>query len=469
MRAIDAHQTLGDDAVERSHQIERIDPDVQHAADHIEHAVGVHGGEHQMAGERGLDRDLRGFAVANFADHDLVGIMAQDGTQAAREGQAALFVDGNLDDAAQLIFDRIFDRDDLVAAGIHFGQRGVQRGGLARPRGAGHEQHAVRQARQAAQTRDGGRIETQRFKAQPALLVGQAFLVEDAQHRVFAMHGRHDGHAQINVARIGPHQKAAVLRHPALGDVEIGEHLDARNHLLGGGAVVDAADRVEHTVHTVFDGHAVRIAFEVNVAGLDLERVIQQGIDETHDRVVVFGDAAKRQFLDLRGFRLTAACQMRQFGLDRAQRAFMPLEIGADFIDRRERERERRCDARFDAIDEFAIERIVECEAQVACRGAHKNDLQAFCIGEREQIERRLARLQIGTRKRGHAQRRRATRERLMGRQAQLLREQCGQGRAQCACMPRIGGISLRQQRRGRRCAFDRGGRGGRHETESAS
>jgi hypothetical protein len=30
----------------------------------------VHGGQHQVAGERGLDRDLRGLEVADLADHD---------------------------------------------------------------------------------------------------------------------------------------------------------------------------------------------------------------------------------------------------------------------------------------------------------------------------------------------------------------------------------------------------------------
>ncbi len=41
----------------------------------------------KMAGERGLNRDFGGFAVADFADHYDVGILAQDRSQTAREGQ----------------------------------------------------------------------------------------------------------------------------------------------------------------------------------------------------------------------------------------------------------------------------------------------------------------------------------------------------------------------------------------------
>ncbi len=46
--------------------------------------VGVQRGEHQVPGERGLDRDLRGLAVADLADHDHVGVGAHDRAQAQR-------------------------------------------------------------------------------------------------------------------------------------------------------------------------------------------------------------------------------------------------------------------------------------------------------------------------------------------------------------------------------------------------
>jgi hypothetical protein len=63
-----AHQALGDDAVHgRGHQVV-LDPHVEQAGERARGVVGVQGREYQMAGERRLDRDLRGLQVADLAD-----------------------------------------------------------------------------------------------------------------------------------------------------------------------------------------------------------------------------------------------------------------------------------------------------------------------------------------------------------------------------------------------------------------
>ena len=115
MRAVHAHQALRQDAVQRGDETVGVHAHVHEAADHVEHVVGVHGGEHQVAGQRRLHGDLRGFRIADLAHHDLVRVVAQDRAQAAREGQAFLLVDRNLQHARQLVFDRVLDGDDLVA------------------------------------------------------------------------------------------------------------------------------------------------------------------------------------------------------------------------------------------------------------------------------------------------------------------------------------------------------------------
>ena len=113
----------------------RLDAHVQEAPEHVDHVIGVNGGEHQVAGKRRLDGDLRGFVVANFAHHDLVRVVAQNRAQAARKGQALLFVHRNLGNAADLIFDGIFNGDDLVFVGLDFVDGGVERGRFAAARG----------------------------------------------------------------------------------------------------------------------------------------------------------------------------------------------------------------------------------------------------------------------------------------------------------------------------------------------
>src|SRR5262249_41568904 len=102
----------------------------QKTADDVNDVVGVHRGENEVSGQCRLDSNLRSLFVTNFADHDLVRIMAQNRSQAAGKGQPFLLVDRDLGDAVQLILDRVFDRDDLVFFIADFIQSSVQRRGF---------------------------------------------------------------------------------------------------------------------------------------------------------------------------------------------------------------------------------------------------------------------------------------------------------------------------------------------------
>jgi hypothetical protein len=59
-------------------------------------AVGVQRAQHQVAGQRGLDGDARGLLVADLADHDHVGVGAQEGAQRLGEGPVDARVDLHL-------------------------------------------------------------------------------------------------------------------------------------------------------------------------------------------------------------------------------------------------------------------------------------------------------------------------------------------------------------------------------------
>ena len=58
---------------------------------------------------------------------------------------------------------------------------------------------------------------------------GTASRCEQAQHHFFAVHGRHDRNAQVDGRAANGDLDAAVLRQPALGDVEAGHDLEARD------------------------------------------------------------------------------------------------------------------------------------------------------------------------------------------------------------------------------------------------
>ena len=106
--------------------------------------VGVQRGEHQVAGEAGLHRDLRRLEVTDLTDHDHIGVLAQDRAQAARESHLDFGVDLGLADAVDVVLDRILDRHDVARVVVQPLERGIERGRLARAGGAGDEQDAVR-------------------------------------------------------------------------------------------------------------------------------------------------------------------------------------------------------------------------------------------------------------------------------------------------------------------------------------
>src|SRR3546814_6550552 len=64
------HQALGEDAVDGGGEQVVLDAHVEHAGDAAGGVVGVQGAEHQVAGERGLDRDARGFQVAHLRSEE---------------------------------------------------------------------------------------------------------------------------------------------------------------------------------------------------------------------------------------------------------------------------------------------------------------------------------------------------------------------------------------------------------------
>src|SRR5271163_4536212 len=142
--ANDTHEALGHDAVERGNEIVGFDAHVDEAADDVRDVVRVNGGEYKMACQRGVDCDLSGFLVANFTDHDLVGVVPQDGTQSASERETFLFVYWNLSDAANLIFNGVFNGDDFVLVVLNFVDGGVQGGCFPGACGTCDEHHAVR-------------------------------------------------------------------------------------------------------------------------------------------------------------------------------------------------------------------------------------------------------------------------------------------------------------------------------------
>src|SRR6185369_4817054 len=130
MLADDPYQTLRQHGDQRTGDQVVLHAHVGEARDGARGVVGVQRGKDQVAGQRGAYGDVGGFAVADLADHDDVGILADDVPQSAGEGQPDLRIDVDLVDAVHLVFHRIFDGDDLLVRQVDAFERGVERGGF---------------------------------------------------------------------------------------------------------------------------------------------------------------------------------------------------------------------------------------------------------------------------------------------------------------------------------------------------
>jgi hypothetical protein len=89
-------QALRQDTQQRIGKVERIHAHVHQTGDGLGRRVGVQRGEHQVAGQRGLDAHGHGFLVARLAHHDDVRVGAQEGAHDQREVDAGLLVDLDL-------------------------------------------------------------------------------------------------------------------------------------------------------------------------------------------------------------------------------------------------------------------------------------------------------------------------------------------------------------------------------------
>src|SRR4030095_11547024 len=101
------------------------------------------GREHHVPRERRLYRDLGGLKIANLADQDDVGVLTQDRAERRGEGDDDVGVDRHLDDAVDVVLDRILAGDDLVSHFVQLIDGGIERGGLARSRRTGDEDDAI--------------------------------------------------------------------------------------------------------------------------------------------------------------------------------------------------------------------------------------------------------------------------------------------------------------------------------------
>ena len=211
-----------------------------------------------------------------------------------RERQADLRVDLNLVDAVELIFDRVFGRDDLaVGFVLDFDQRAVERGRFAGAGRAGDEHDAVRQvesARGTFRTVSGSMPSWRRSNFIAAL-------VQNTHDDAFAVQHRDDGDADVDLAAgnvslmrpsCGSRFSAMFSRAMIFRRLMIA----AWKRLISGGMGCG----LQHAVDAIADLDAARFAIRCGRRSLGLDRFDQDFVDEANDRgfLGLFGKLGRR-------------------------------------------------------------------------------------------------------------------------------------------------------------------------------
>ncbi|MND68313.1 hypothetical protein D3C80_597610 [compost metagenome] len=160
-------------------------------------------------------------------------------------------------------------------------------------------------------------------------LVGQVLLVQHPQHGVLAEDARHDGHPEVDLPAIDADLEAAVLGHALFADIQLGHHLDPRDHLLGQFHAGHLAAATEHAVDAVLDAQAVAGHAQVDIAGVQLEGVVEGGVDQLDHHAGVFADTRQGQGLEDLAFLHRAGLGLQRF--DGMEALLVAVEEGRQF------------------------------------------------------------------------------------------------------------------------------------------
>ena len=277
--ADDAHQTLGQHGYQRGADEVVFHAHVGESCDSAGGVVGMERRKNEVAGEGGADGDVGGFAVADFTNHDHVGILAHNMADAGGERQSDLRVDVHLVNAVHLVFHRILDGDDLAAGLVDPLERGIKRRRFTGPGRAGDQHDAVRKRRVVMHAVEHVLVETE-FLEVVEVARGA---VENTHYQAFAINSGQRRDAQVDIAAQDFNFDAAVLGQAAFRNVELRHQFEpadnsglefARRRLLVRQDAIDA----------ITDAEFLLERFDMDVGGTALNCECDHRVDQADDR-----------------------------------------------------------------------------------------------------------------------------------------------------------------------------------------
>ncbi len=288
------HKALRDDRTQRRVQQKLLHPQIEQAGKSAGRVTGVHRGKNEVAGQCGLHCHGRRLAIANFTNHDDVGILAHDAAQSARKVVTDFRLHLDLVDTVELVLDGIFERDDLHLGTVDAAHEGVQARGLAGACGPGQKDDA----RGHLEVFEDARFDVWREPEQ-AHVINKGRLAQESQHGALATFvQRQSRNADIDFLAADSQLDLAILGPPALGDIHRGKNLESRDerqhHRRG-----NALDLVQHAVDAVTHAGPARVRLDVHVRCAAAQGLGDQGVKQV-DRRRLRGHLAQAVFLDQR-------------------------------------------------------------------------------------------------------------------------------------------------------------------------
>ena len=285
--------------------------DFHEAHDGLGRRIGVQCGEDQMAGQSCFRGNLCGLKVTDFADEDDIRILTQQGAKDCRKLEVNVRVDLALGDAHQLDLHRVLDGGDIDVGFVDLMDRGVQRGGLAHARRAGHKDDAVRILDKAAEWLQDDLRHHHLVQREHRLAAGGR---QDAHDRLFAEKRGDDRNAEVGGAGANRHGEAAVLRETRLRDIDTAEDLDAADQR----AMQFARERKRFpqiAIDPIADARVKLVRLDVNVGRPLADGVVDDGIEHL-DESLGFREGGELIAREVRPVEEIGAFQQAETALD---------------------------------------------------------------------------------------------------------------------------------------------------------
>ena len=223
-------------------------------------------------------------AISDLSHEDDVWGLTQHGADDAGEVETDRRLNFDLVDAGQVVFDRVFGRNDLAVGPIELAQGTVQSCSLSGACRTSHKEDAVRAADDVLERAVVLFAETEVTDTDLDVVA-----IEDTHDHCLTVAGgeQADPHVEIFTAHAG--LDPAVLRLSFFGDINTGHDFDTRNERR----VQPARRRIafdQFAVDAVADADFVVKRLDVDVAGPHVDGFGDHQIDEFDDRGAVVVD-----------------------------------------------------------------------------------------------------------------------------------------------------------------------------------